>query len=103
MTDSNNADDANLKETEQQGDELSEARDDARAQAAVQTMKDVLWRFDESGEGSYSIYDVLGYLVEDLVAEGCCAACVQESISAGFEQAGEDPLEHKPDDSAVLH
>jgi len=96
VTDSDNSDD-------NQTDELSRARDDARAAAAVQTMKDVLWRFDEAGEGSYSVYDALGYLVEDLVAEGCCAACVQEAIAAAFVQANANPQEHLPDDEAVLH
>ena len=103
MTDSNETGDTTAGDGEQGGDELSRARDDARAQAAVQTMKDVLWRFDETGEGSYSIYDVLSYLVEDLVSEGCCAACVQESMTAAFEQAGANPQEHMPDDDAVLH
>lgn len=103
MTDANDTDDANRAESEQPSDEISKARDDARAQAAVQTMKDVLWRFDESSEGSYSVYDALSFLVEDLVAEGCCAACVQEALGAAFEQAGADPAEHKPDDGAVLH
>ena len=103
MTDSNDTGDTNAGENEQASDELSKARDDARAQAAVQTMKDVLWRFDETSEGSYSIYDALSFLVEDLVAEGCCAACVQESVGAAFEQAGANPQEHMPDDDAVLH
>jgi hypothetical protein len=84
-------------------DDLKQARDDARCQTAVQTLKDVLWRFDEACEGNYSLYDVLTYLAEDLVAEGCCAACLNESMAAAFEQAGVDPLEHKPDDATPLH
>lgn len=103
MTDSKETGDTTAADNEQGGDELSKARDDARAQAAVQTMKDVLWRFDETSEGSYSIYDVLSFLVEDMVAEGCCAACVQESMTAAFEQAGGNPQEHLPEDDAVLH
>lgn len=87
----------------QDSEEVRRARDDARCHAVVQTMKDILWRFDESSEGNYTIYDVLSYLTEDLVSEGCCAACIQESIGAAFEQAGADALEHKPDDTAVLH
>lgn len=84
-------------------DEVRRARDDARCQLVVQSMKDALWRFDEASEGHYSIYDMLSYLAEDLVREGCCAACVQESITAGIEQTGASPVEHKPDDAAVLH
>lgn len=101
MTDSNDQNSSGDKP--QDIDELSKARDDARTQAVVQTMKDLLWRYDESGEGTYTMYDALSYLVEDLVAEGCCAACVQESINAAFEQVGADPQEHKPEDAAVLH
>ena len=84
-------------------DEQKQARDDARCQAAVQTLKDVLWRFDETAEGNYSLYDIVSYVIEDLVAEGCCAACLNESVAAAFEQSGADPFEHKPDDEAVLH
>ncbi|MEM7219621.1 MAG: hypothetical protein AAF515_14730 [Pseudomonadota bacterium] len=83
--------------------ELSQARDDARCQAAVQTMKDALWRFDETSEGSYSVYDLVSYLIEDLVTEGCCAACLNEAVAAAFEQTGANPAEHQPDDQAVLH
>ena len=38
-----------------QEDEHKQLRDDARCDVAVQTLKDVLWRFDEMGEGSYSL------------------------------------------------
>ena len=84
--------------------EIKQARDDARCQAAVQSVKDVLWRFDETSEGNYTLYDVFSYIVEDLVADGCCAACLGEAMAAAFEQSGVNPLEHKPDeDIAVLH
>ena len=63
-------------------DELKQVRDDARCDMAVQTLKDVLWRFEETAEGTYSIYDLIGYVVEDLVKEGCCAACINESLAA---------------------
>ena len=96
-------DESQSDESDPVSDEVRKARDEARCHLVVQTVKDVLWRFDESSEGHYSIYDMLSFLVEDLVAEGCCAACVHESVTAGFEQAGVNPLEHKPDDAAVLH
>ena len=44
-------------------DEQQRLRDDARCEAAVQTLKDVLWRFDEMSEGTYTLYDLLGYLL----------------------------------------
>ncbi len=84
-------------------DELKQARDDLRCEAAVQTLKDVLWRFEEMNEGTYTMYDLIGYLVEDIVQEGCCAACINETLTASFKEVGADPTEHRKDGDAVLH
>ena len=62
-------------------------RDDVRCEATLQTLEDVLWRFNESNEGTLGVYDVLGFLVEDLVKEGFCAACVSESVIAALERS----------------
>jgi hypothetical protein len=87
-----------------QEDEFRRARDEARCEASLQTLKDVLWRFEETDEGTYSIYDLIGYLVEDLVKEGCCAACIQETVAGAFDHLGVDVNEHRPDEGdAVLH
>jgi hypothetical protein len=77
------------------------ARDDLRCEAAVQTLKDVLWRFEETSEGTYSLYDLIGYVVEDLVREGGCAACVSETLAAVFNDVGADPAEHRSDGDTV--
>ena len=50
-------------------DEKSQTPDDIRCDAALQTIKDILFRFDETSEGSYTLYDLVGFLVEDLVKE----------------------------------
>lgn len=84
-------------------EELQQIRDDARCDAAVQTLKDVLWRFEDTGEGSYNLYTVLGYLFEDLVREGCCGACLSETLAAVLTELGVDPSEHRDDGNAVLH
>ncbi len=84
-------------------DEQKRLRDDARCEAAVQTLKDVLWRFEEMGEGTYTLYDLLGYLLEDLVREGCCPACIDETVSAAYKEVGVDPSVHRQDDEAVYH
>ena len=84
-------------------DEQQRLRDDARCEAAVQTLKDVLWRFDEMSEGTYTLYDLLGYLLEDLIREGCCAACIDETVSAVYKEVGVDPTVHRQDDEAVYH
>ncbi len=48
-------------------DEAARERDDVRCEAALSTLEDVLWRFNETNEGTLAVYDVLGFLVEDLV------------------------------------
>lgn len=82
-------------------EELARTRDEVRCEATVQTIKDVLWRFDELAEGTYSIYDLIGYVVEDLVKEGCCAACINDSLAAAFNEIGADPTEHRQDNDTV--
>ena len=84
-------------------DELKQVRDDARCDMAVQTLKDVLWRFEETGEGTSNLYMVIGYLFEDLVREGCCGACLSETLAAVLTELGVDPSEHREDGDAVLH
>ncbi len=86
-----------------QEDEQKQLRDDARCDAAVQTLKDVLWRFDEMSEGSYSLYDVIGYVVEDLIREGSCAACINETVTAVYKDLAVDPTVHRGDGDAVFH
>jgi len=78
-------------------------RDDVRCEIAVQTLKDMLWRFDEMSEGTYSLYDLVGYLLEDLVREGCCPACINETVSSVYKEVGVDPSIHRGDDEAVYH
>ena len=84
-------------------DELKQVRDDARCDMAVQTLKDVLWRFEETGEGAYNLYTVIGYLLEDLVREGCCGACLSETLAAVLTELGVDPTVHAEDGDSVLH
>ena len=86
-----------------QDDEKIRSRDDVRCEAALQTIKDVLWRFDETSEGTYTMYDLLGFVVEDLVNEGCCAACINETVAAAFQQTGADITEHRQEGDAVFH
>jgi hypothetical protein len=84
-------------------EELKQARDDIRCEAALQTLKDVLWRFEEASEGGRSVYDVLSYLLEDLLREGVCPACMNEMFAATFTSAGADPTQHREDDGEVFH
>jgi len=81
-------------------DTVKKERDDARCDLAVQMVQDVLWRFDESAEGTLTAYDVLGYVVEDLIGAGWCAACINESVVEAYQRAGADPTRHRPDEGA---
>jgi hypothetical protein len=85
-----------------QEEEQQRQRDDIRCDTALQTLEDVLWRFNETNEGTLSVYDLLGFLVEDLVREGFCPACVDEAVSAGLERSGADPKQHRSDDGEVV-
>ena len=88
---------------EEQNDEQKQMRDDIRCETTLQTLKDVLWRCEEASEGTYSLYNLVGFLVEDLIREGCCAACINETMNDAFKQVDADPSEHREDSDAVFH
>jgi hypothetical protein len=75
-------------------EEARRMRDDVRSQSVVRSVEDALWRFNEEHEETMSVYDVIGLVVEGLIAEGMCPACISESIQLSFEHAGVDPNEH---------
>lgn len=79
-------------------DQAARERDDVRCEAALQTLEDVLWRFNETNEGTLAVYDVLGFLVEDLIKEGFCAACVNETVQAALERTGVDLTQHREEE-----
>jgi len=83
-------------------EDLKQQRDDIRCDAALQTLQDVLWRFNESNEGTLTAYDVVGFLMEDLMQSGFCPACISESVDAAFERCNADRLEHKADDDPII-
>lgn len=77
--------------------------DEARVEFALSTIKDVLWRLEESCEGRRNVYEVLGYLLEDLIREGICPACINETMNAVFEATGADLDNHREDEGSVYH
>lgn len=83
-------------------DEAARERDDVRCEAALQTMEDVLWRFNETSEGTLAAYDLLGFLVEDLIKEGFCAACIHETVNGALERTGLDLTKHREEDGETL-
>lgn len=76
-------------------------RDDVRSQTTARMVEDALWRFNEEHEDTLSVYDVLGMVVEDLVKEGMCPACIGESIGEAFSRAGADPNVHVNEDDGL--
>ena len=88
--------------TGQTEEELQALRDDARGEIALQAIKDLLWRFSERCEGnSLSAYDLLGSLMEDLIREGFCPACLNELVQAACERTSSNPEEHREEAGAV--
>ncbi len=81
----------------------SQERDDVHLEIALQTIKDVLWRYEESSEGRRSLYEVLGCLMEDLVREGICAACINDTLKDVFDAVGADLENHRDDEGSVYH
>ena len=82
-------------------DEAARERDDVRCDSALSTLADVLWRFNETNEGTLTVYDVLGFLVEDLVKAGFCAACVNETVGAALERTGVDLNQHREEEGPL--
>ena len=83
-------------------EETVNGADEVRLDSALQTIKDVIWRFEDACEGRRSVYDVVGCLVEELVREGVCPACIDETVKAAFDALSVDATQHKDDDS-VFH
>ena len=83
-------------------EEAARERDDVRCDATLSTLADVLWRFNETNEGTLSVYDVLGFLIEDLVKAGFCAACVKETVGTALERTGIDVDRHREEDEGPL-
>ncbi len=79
-------------------EQAARERDDVRCESALQTLEDVLWRFNETNEGTLAVYDVLGFLVEDLIKEGFCAACVNDTVKAALERTGVDLTQHREEE-----
>ena len=81
----------------------AQLRDEGRCEATVQLIKDALVRFEDMAETGYSVYDLLGYLLEDLVADGCCAACIHETLKSICKDQGTDLGVHRQDDDTIYH
>ena len=61
----------------------------------------VRFDLDRAADVTLAVYDVLGFLIEDLIKEGFCAACVNETIAAALERTGQDLTNHREGDEEV--
>ena len=75
-------------------EEVRRMRDDVRSQTVMRAVEDAFWRYNEEHEETLSVYDVIGMVLEGLIAEGMCPACIAESVQIAFERSGVDPNEH---------
>jgi hypothetical protein len=82
-------------------DDLKQMRDQVRAEAAVKVVGDALWRFNEDHEETMSVYDVVEFLFEGLIAEGMCPACLAEAVQRAFEETKANPNEHLNEEDGV--
>ena len=80
---------------------MKRGRDDARCQIAVQTVVDVLLRYEQLDEGTYTAYDLLSFAMEDLIREGLCAACLQDALLSACNQLNADPGIHQTSEGTV--
>lgn len=82
-------------------EEQRRMRDDVRAQTVARAVEDLLWRFNEEHEETLSVYDVIGSIMEGLVSEGMCPACIAESVTEAYRRANADPGQHVTEDDGA--
>ncbi len=83
-------------------DEQRTMRDSTRAETVARMVEDAVWRFNEEHEETISVYDLLGMVVEDLLAEGMCPACLGTAVDEAFERVNADRDTHVTDESPDL-
>ena len=66
-------------------DEQRTMRDSTRAETVARLVEDAIWRFNEEHEETISVYDLLGMVVEDLLAEGMCPACLAGAVDDAWK------------------
>ena len=78
-------------------DDLRNERDATRAELVAKLVEDALWRFNDDHEDTISVYDVLGAIVEDLMRDGLCPACLSAALNDAFERTDADRETHVTD------
>lgn len=75
-------------------------RDVARAEITAKMIEDALWRFNDESEESLTVYDLVNGVVQDMIVEGLCPACLRGAIDDAFERAEVDTDTHVAGDEA---
>ncbi len=83
-------------------DEQRAMRDSTRAETVARLVEDAIWRFNDEQEETISVYDVLGMVVEDLLTEGLCPACLAGALDDAFARVNADRDTHVTDESLNL-
>lgn len=81
-------------------EKMRTVRDVARAEIISKVVQDAIWRFNDEAEEAVTVYDVVGAVVQDLMAEGLCPACMRGAIDDAFVRAEVDAETHVADDDA---
>lgn len=79
-------------------EELQQMRDDVRCETTVRAIEDILWRFNEDHEDTVTVYDVIGLVMESLIKEGMCPACIAEAMDGAYDRAKADVNTHLNED-----
>ena len=80
-------------------DEMRAMRDSTRAETVARMVEDAIWRFNEEHEETLAVYDLIGVVVEDLLAEGMCPACLATAVDEAFERVNADRDTHVTEES----
>ena len=83
-------------------DEQRVMRDSTRAETVARIVEDAIWRFNDDHEETVSVYDLIGIVVEDLLAEGMSPACLANAVDDAFQRVNADRDTHVTEDSPNL-
>ncbi len=78
-------------------------RDHGRREMALQAIREIMIAFEESSETELTLYDLLGDLIDDMVASGGCAACIQDMLTVICKEHDVDTVVHRQGKEAVYH
>ena len=82
-------------------EDLRNMRDAARAEVVAKVVEDAFWRFNDDHEDTISVYEVIGAVLEDLIRDGLCPACLSAALDDAFTNANADRETHVTENEAA--